>query len=130
VDKNVEERRPSSDVFGDGIDDSADYSAIDEESFDAPPKNPDDRIGDESEKRRAERRPRGERSRGDKSKRQLSEEDDRRGGDEDREAVAAVTKSGKIPSWAEALEGIVASNTENHTRNPGGGGRGRGRGPR
>jgi hypothetical protein len=103
---------------------------VDDQDFGPSTRSPNDRADEEIEVRHTGRRPRSDRSRGDRPKRQMSEEDDRRGGDEDREAVSAVTKSGKIPSWAEALEGIVAANTENHTRNAGGGGRGRGRGPR
>ncbi|MCE3018087.1 MAG: hypothetical protein ACK56W_20640 [Pirellula sp.] len=121
---------PAADGFGDGIDDNVGFVPVDDDDFGPTVRTPSDRVDEDDEIKHSSRRPRSDRARGDRPKRQMSEEDDRRGGDEDREAVSAVTKSGKIPSWAEALEGIVAANTENHQRNTGGGGRGRGRGPR
>ncbi len=124
------ERLPAADGFGDGIDDNVGFVPVDDDDFGPTVRTPSDRVDEDDEIKHSSRRPRSDRARGDRPKRQMSEEDDRRGGDEDREAVSAVTKSGKIPSWAEALEGIVAANTENHQRNTGGGGRGRGRGPR
>jgi hypothetical protein len=122
---------PAADGFGEGIDDTVGFLPLDDEEDYVPStRSSSARSDDESEIRHAGRKPKGERIRSDRQKRQVSEEDDRRGGDEDREAVSAVTNNGKIPSWAEALEGIVSANTENHQRNAGGGGRGRGRGPR
>lgn len=126
----MDERLPSESGFGDGIDENTGFSTVEDDDMGPSIRSQSDRSEEVSEGRQSGRRPRGDRPRGERSNRQMSEEDDRRGGDEDREAVSAVAKSGKIPSWAEALEGIVSANTENHQRNTGGGGRGRGRGPR
>ena len=130
VERTSQERLPAADGFGEGIDDAVGFVPLDDEDYVPSTRSSSARSDDESEIRHAGRKPKGERIRSDRQKRQVSEEDDRRGGDEDREAVSAVTNNGKIPSWAEALEGIVSANTENHQRNAGGGGRGRGRGPR
>ena len=130
VERTSQERMPAADGFGEGIDDTVGFVPLDDEDYVPSTRSSSARSDDESEIRHAGRKPKGERMRSDRQKRQVSEEDDRRGGDEDREAVSAVTNNGKIPSWAEALEGIVSANTENHQRNAGGGGRGRGRGPR
>jgi len=130
VERTSQERMPAADGFGEGIDDTVGFVPLDDEDYVPSTRSSSARSDDESEIRQAGRKPKGERIRSDRQKRQVSEEDDRRGGDEDREAVSAVTNNGKIPSWAEALEGIVSANTENHQRNAGGGGRGRGRGPR
>ena len=130
VERTSQERLPAADGFGEGIDDTVGFVPLDDEDYVPSTRSSSARSDDESETRHAGRKPKGERMRSDRQKRQVSEEDDRRGGDEDREAVSAVTNNGKIPSWAEALEGIVSANTENHQRNAGGGGRGRGRGPR
>ena len=130
VERTSQERLPAADGFGEGIDDAVGFVPLDDEDYVPSTRSSSARSDDEGEIRHAGRKPKGERMRSDRQKRQVSEEDDRRGGDEDREAVSAVTNNGKIPSWAEALEGIVSANTENHQRNAGGGGRGRGRGPR
>ena len=130
VERTSQERLPAADGFGEGIDDAVGFVPLDDEDYVPSARSSSARSDDVGEIRHAGRKPKGERMRSDRQKRQVSEEDDRRGGDEDREAVSAVTNNGKIPSWAEALEGIVSANTENHQRNAGGGGRGRGRGPR
>ena len=130
VERTSQERLPAADGFGEGIDDAVGFVPLDDEDYVPSTRSSSARSDDVGEIRHAGRKPKGERMRSDRQKRQVSEEDDRRGGDEDREAVSAVTNNGKIPSWAEALEGIVSANTENHQRNAGGGGRGRGRGPR
>ena len=130
VERTSQERMPAADGFGEGIDDAVGFVPLDDEDYVPSARSSSARSDDVGEIRHAGRKPKGERMRSDRQKRQVSEEDDRRGGDEDREAVSAVTNNGKIPSWAEALEGIVSANTENHQRNAGGGGRGRGRGPR
>lgn len=130
VERVMDERLPSEGGFGDGIEDNIGFSSVEDDDMGPSIRSQSDRTEEVIEGRQSGRRPRGDRPRGERSNRQMSEEDDRRGGDEDREAVSAVAKSGKIPSWAEALEGIVSANTENHQRNTGGGGRGRGRGPR
>lgn len=116
-DESVSRRRDSSvdDDFDDDIDTPRSHGRSKSAEDDS-----DDRSG---RKRKPRRRTRG----GDKApKDNRSEEEILRDQEEEREAIEAVARHSKIPSWQEAIGALVESNVENHSRHSNHRGRGRG----
>lgn len=121
----LRERTPAG--FGSGIDDF-EHDDAPEVRLDRDESIEGDEVSSEERsprKRRSRRRGKSD-SKGEKASRR----DEESTAEEDREAIEAVASHGKIPSWADALGGLVAANMENHARNTHSHGRGRGRGGR
>ena len=124
-DGSVRDKEPAG--FASGLDDfeqdDAPVSRRDhDDSLDSEDATGDDRS---PRKRRTRRRGKGD-AKGERSSRR----DEDSTPEEDREAIEAVASHSKIPSWADAIGGLVAANMENHARGSHSHGRGRGRGGR
>lgn len=121
----LRERTPAG--FGSGIDDFEQDDALESPAGREELLGSDEVASEERSPRKRRSRRRGKSdSKGEKSSRR----DEDSTAEEDREAIEAVASHGKIPSWADALGGLVAANMENHARSSHSHGRGRGRGGR
>ncbi|AMV33886.1 hypothetical protein VN12_17285 [Pirellula sp. SH-Sr6A] len=124
-DEPVREREPAG--FASGLDDfEQDDAPVSRRDRDDS-RDSEDATGDERSPRKRRSRRRGKvDGKGEKSSRR----DEDSTPEEDREAIEAVASHSKIPSWSDAIGGLVAANMENHSRGNHSHGRGRGRGGR
>jgi hypothetical protein len=82
-------------------------------------------LDSESKQKRRRKRTRGDGKPSSSTRNSARDEENERTRDEDREVVESIVRHSKIPSWSDAIAGLVATNMENHQRVAS---RGRGRG--
>ncbi len=127
----VRGERPSKSAgFGAGLDDSGfdelDTSRdMDESSSFGSTSDREEMLDSDSTRKRRRKRTRGDSKTSGSSRNSARDEENERTRDEDREAVESIVRHSKIPSWSDAIAGLVATNLENHQRVAS---RGRGRG--
>jgi hypothetical protein len=103
------------------------FDSLDESSEDVPVAKSDDLEDREARPKRRRGRGRGKRRDEDSPEREVSDRDSREIESDDLSSTEG-SRNTRIPSWQEAIGALVATNMENHQRNPGHGRNSRGRG--